>query len=275
MPSPRPIIVWFRDDLRLSDHPALHAAVRSGAPVICLYVLDETAVRPLGGAARWWLAQSLKALQASLRSIGGTLVLRRGPAAKIVTELMQERRAGSVFWNEIAQAPHQAIADDIAARLTDMGVVARSFPGDLLACPSDIRNKEGRGLNVFTPFWRRIQALGDPPAPRPAPGSLRPIDGLASEPLESWRLEPRHPDWAGGLRKTWTPGEAAAQERLRRFLTGGVKAMQATGTGPIAWARPGSRRICALARSARARSGTPRVSPRRSTRCWRSISTNS
>jgi deoxyribodipyrimidine photo-lyase len=222
------VIVWFRDDLRLSDHPALHAASKTAAPVICLYVLDEASrtpyARALGGAARWWLAQSLKALQASLRSIGGTLVLRRGPAAKIVTELVRETRAGSVFWNEIAQAPHQAIADDIAARLTDMGVVARSFPGDLLARPSDIRNKEGRGLKVFTPFWRRIQALGDPPAPRPAPGSLRPIDGLASEPLESWRLEPRHPDWAAGLRKTWTPGEAAAQERLRRFLTGGVKA---------------------------------------------------
>jgi len=65
----RPIIVWFRDDLRLSDHPALHEAAVSGAPVIGPYVLDEQsralkppAARPLGGAARWWLAQSLRAL---------------------------------------------------------------------------------------------------------------------------------------------------------------------------------------------------------------------
>ncbi|MFX8700488.1 deoxyribodipyrimidine photo-lyase, partial [Acinetobacter baumannii] len=49
MPSPPPIIVWFRDDLRLSDHPALHAAAKSGAPVICLHVLDETAGRSPGG----------------------------------------------------------------------------------------------------------------------------------------------------------------------------------------------------------------------------------
>ena len=80
--SVSPQIVWFRDDLRLSDHPALHAATRTGAPVICLYVLDEAgnaSVRPLGGAARWWLAQSLRALQASLIAIGSTLVLRRGP----------------------------------------------------------------------------------------------------------------------------------------------------------------------------------------------------
>ena len=65
------VIVWFRDDLRLSDHPALHAAAKTGAPVIALYVLDETSagLRPLGGAARWWLAQSLRALQAYFRAL--------------------------------------------------------------------------------------------------------------------------------------------------------------------------------------------------------------
>ena len=70
--SAPPCIVWFRDDLRLSDHPALHAAASSGRPVICLYVLDEpgrtSGARPLGGAARWWLAQSLRALQKRPRS---------------------------------------------------------------------------------------------------------------------------------------------------------------------------------------------------------------
>ena len=69
MTTPRPAIVWFRDDLRLADHPALHAAAKTGAPVVCLYVLDEQSAalkppeaRPLGGATRWWLAQSLRAL---------------------------------------------------------------------------------------------------------------------------------------------------------------------------------------------------------------------
>jgi deoxyribodipyrimidine photo-lyase len=90
MPSTRPIIVWFRDDLRLSDHPALHAAARSGAPVICLYVLDETAGSPLGGAARWWLAQSLRSLAASLTTIGDALTLRKGPAARVIPELVRD-----------------------------------------------------------------------------------------------------------------------------------------------------------------------------------------
>ena len=71
--------------------------------------------RPLGGAARWWLAQSLRALQKSLNAIGSSLVLRQGPAAKIIAEVARETGAGAVFWNEIAQAPHQAVADQVAA----------------------------------------------------------------------------------------------------------------------------------------------------------------
>ena len=216
----RPIIVWFRDDLRLSDHPALHAAAATGAPVICLYVLDEESpsLRPLGGAARWWLAQSLRALQADLQSAGTALTLREGAATKVIAEVARAADAQAVFWNEIAQAPHLAVANQVAAVLAEIGVSSKSFPGDLIAAPSSIRNKENRGLRVFTPFWRRVQSLGDPPKPLPVPKKLASVSGLASDKLENWRLEPSHPDWAIGLRETWTPGEVSAQTRLKTFL---------------------------------------------------------
>lgn len=221
--SAPPCIVWFRDDLRLSDHPALHAAASSGAPVTCLYVFDEASnARPLGGAARWWLAQSLRALQNSLNAIGSSLVLRKGPAAKIIADLARETGAGTVLWNEIAQAPYRAVADRVAAALKATDIGSQSFPGDLLAAPASIRNKDSRGLRVFTPFWRRVQALGDPPKSLPAPDTLSPGPGLASDTLESWRLEPTHPDWAGGLRDNWTPGERSAQAQFGGFLERGV-----------------------------------------------------
>ena len=223
--SASPHIVWFRDDLRLSDHPALHAAAQTGAPVICLYVLDETSnaqLRPLGSAARWWLAQSLRALQADLISLGSKLVLRQGPVAKVIAALARETGAAAVFWNEIAQAPHQAVAEQVAASLQAIGVASQSFPGDLLAAPLSIRNKDGRGLRVFTPFWRRVQSWGDPPKPLPAPTISGPTADIASDRLETWRLEPVGPDWAGGLRESWIPGESSARARLNAFLETGV-----------------------------------------------------
>ena len=224
MPSktPPPCIVWFRDDLRLSDHPALHAASQCGAPVICVYVLDEDGTRPLGGAARWWLAQSLRALQDSLKRAGATLLLRRGPTAKVIAAVARQSGAEAVFWNEVAHAPDQGVADAVAAALEGIGVGSQRFPGDLLASPLAVRTKEGRGLRVFTPFWRRVLTAGDPPKPLPAPKALRPGPDLEGDTIESWRLEPAHPDWAGGLRETWKPGELAAQAQLRAFLATGV-----------------------------------------------------
>ena len=220
--SDAPCLVWFRDDLRLSDHPALHAAATTHRPVICLYVLDETGrspgVRPIGGAARWWLAQSLRSLQTSLGRSGVPLVLRKGSGARLVPEVAQQSGASDVFWNTVSQAPQQAIEHDIAGTLRDLGIDVHSFAGDLLAAPESVRTKEGRGLRVFTPFWRRVQALGAPPDPLPAPRRVRAGPDVARDTIESLGLEPTHPDWAAGLRDTWTPGEAAAQKRLATFL---------------------------------------------------------
>ncbi|MBR0964278.1 deoxyribodipyrimidine photo-lyase [Bradyrhizobium diazoefficiens] len=232
MPSPQPIIVWFRDDLRLSDHPALHAAAKSGAPVVCLYVLDDAAGRAPGGAARWWLAQSLRALGADIATRGGSLILRKGPAAKVIPEVVRESGAAAVYWNGIAQASHQAVEKALEAALAKLGASSQIFPGDLLVAPSEIRNKEGRGLRVFTPFWRRVLSLGDPPKPLPAPKVLQAGPNIPGDTLESWKLEPGKPDWAGGLRERWTPGEASARTGLRDFLKHTVRSYAADRDRP-------------------------------------------
>jgi deoxyribodipyrimidine photo-lyase len=225
MTAPAPVIVWFRDDLRLSDHPALHAASKTGAPVICLYVFDDNVpkTRPLGGAARWWLAQSLRALNASLKPLGQTLVLRKGDAAAVITKLARETKATAVFWNTSHIPPQAAREREVAGALDKIGVRHQTLPGDLLIAPERIRNKEGRGLRVFTPFWKRVLGLGDPSAPLPAPNKLPATKAIAGDDLDDWQLEPTKPDWAGGLRATWTPGEAAALERLGDFLEHDVK----------------------------------------------------
>lgn len=231
MPSPslNPVIVWFRDDLRLSDHPALHAAVQSGQPVICLYVLDEDSTplrpprgRPIGGASRWWLAQSLRSLDKSLKARGASLVLRRGQSAVVIADIAQQAGASAVHWIESEIAGPAAVEGDVTQALKQIGVSARSFPSDLLVSPARLRNKEGRGLRVFTPFWKRVLSLGDPPQPLPAPKTLKSVPAVAGDGLASWKLEPTRPDWAGGLRDTWTPGESGARARLTDFLENSI-----------------------------------------------------
>ncbi|WP_426322067.1 cryptochrome/photolyase family protein [Microbacterium sp. E-13] len=218
---PGPTIVWFRDDLRLADNPALRAAVDRGEPIIALYVFDEESpgVRPLGGAARWWLHHSLTSLGERLRERGASLVLRRGPADRVVREVVRDAAAGAVFWNRRYGGPERTIDAGLKAALRDDDVEVASFAGSLLFEPWTVTTGAGTHFSVFTPFWRACLALPSPRAPLPEPRELAGIRRVPpSDPLDDWRLLPRDPDWAGGLRETWEPGEPAARRRLRQFV---------------------------------------------------------
>jgi deoxyribodipyrimidine photo-lyase len=102
--------------------------------------------------------------------------------------------------------------------LKELNVDFTELAGDLLAEPSRIRGSSGGGMRVFTPFWKRVQALGDPAKPLPAPKQLVAGPKVASDRIDDWKLEPTAPDWAFGLRRMWKPGEAGATSRLKEFL---------------------------------------------------------
>ncbi|MGF7177025.1 cryptochrome/photolyase family protein [Azospirillum doebereinerae] len=228
---PAPIIVWFRNDLRLSDNPALTAAAKqsaeSGAPVLPLFILEneDGDPWPLGGASRWWLHHSLERLGEACAALGSPLLLRRGEAAGVLGALIRETHTGCVLWNR-RYAPALTARDSaVEAALTERGIDVRSFNAGLLAEPWTVEKKSGGPFKVFTPFWRSVSASLDPPHPTRPPAALTaPKTPVASDRLADWRLLPTAPDWAGGLRESWEPGEAAARERLADFLDGPVAA---------------------------------------------------
>ena len=97
----RPAIVWFRNDLRVSDNQALSEAVAAGRPVICLYIFDQLGVgaKPMGAAQRWWLHHSLLSLGARLATSGARLILRRGAPSDVLDEILSASGAARVYWN--------------------------------------------------------------------------------------------------------------------------------------------------------------------------------
>jgi deoxyribodipyrimidine photo-lyase len=221
----RSAIVWFRDDLRVADHPALTAAVDSGRPVVCVYCFDQVSadVRRLGAASLWWLHHALAALDQDLAALGARLVLRRGPAGDAIRALVREVDAGAVYWNRRYDAAGIAIDSALKTELKAGGCEVKSFHANVLFEPQAIRTQTGGPFRVFTPFWRAARASGTPRRPQPAPAAIAGFDGaIASDALEDWCLLPTAPDWAGGLRAEWTPGAAGAQSRLARFIAEGL-----------------------------------------------------
>ncbi len=229
--SDQPAIVWFRDDLRLADHAALHAAIESGRPLVPVFVLDAGSAEPwaLGGASRWWLHHSLASLAASLQARGSHLILRRGDAQASITEIAAETGAAAVFTGGSA---------DPWARRVDQAV-AEAFGGTLhrmrtttLFHPDSVRTKSGGAYSVYTPFANACRALGGPKPPLPAPKQIRTAAAPRSDRLDDWGLLPVRPDWAAGLRDTWTPGEAGAMERAGDFLAHGLPGYAAARDRP-------------------------------------------
>jgi deoxyribodipyrimidine photo-lyase len=216
-----PIIVLFREDLRICDNRALAAAAGTGRPVVPLFILDDErpGVRRTGAASRWWLHHSVSSLERSLEKLGARLTLRKGITEKLVIEAVKAVGAGAVFWNRRYSPPEMAVDRSLKSHLRADGLEAESFDGALLHEPSRVATQSGEFYKVFTPFYRRLSAQDEPRDPVDAPDSLVACKvKLDSEDLDAWGLLPKKPDWSGGLAERWRPGEKSAHERLEVFL---------------------------------------------------------
>jgi len=217
-------VVWFRQDLRLADNPALSSALATGGGVIPLYLHAPTEEGdwPPGGAACWWLHHSLGRLHRDLIDCGSSLCLRR--ADDSLDELLSVCRdsgASRVLWNRRYEPASVARDRRIKAALRAAGIETGSFNGALLHEPWSVETKTGGPFQVFTPFWRHCKSLPEPADPLPAPARLpSPPQWPASVPLDDLGLLPSV-DWAAGLRESWEPGSAAAARSVQRFLNEG------------------------------------------------------
>ncbi len=213
-------LLWFRRDLRLTDNPALLAALQECDRIIPLYIHapDEEQPWSPGGASRWWLHQSLIQLDRQLKARGSRLLILRGASLDTLQSLIAREKITHVLWNRLYDPALVERDTQIKQTLQQTGVTCHSYNAALLFEPWEISNRSGQPFRVFTPFWRtcrqRLFALGFPAA---APDSLPPVQcktrGLKPDALE---LMPKIP-WYGGLNETWQPGEEGALRQLQRF----------------------------------------------------------
>ena len=206
-------LLWFRQDLRLTDQAAVAAAAAAG-PVVALYVLDEETPGDwrIGGAQRWWLHHSLTRLAEGLQRLGVPLLLRRGRAGEVVAEVAAAAGARTVHalhhYEPFAKLQQEEVAKSLDLKL---------YNGNLLLPPGAVTTGAGARFRIFTPFWKAMSARLAPAAPLPAPTRLTAAEGYpAGDRLDDWQLLPTRPDWSGGF-DVWTPGEAGAARELERF----------------------------------------------------------
>ncbi|MEL6608917.1 MAG: deoxyribodipyrimidine photo-lyase [Pseudomonadota bacterium] len=212
-----PVLMWFRRDLRLSDHQALVAACDSGRPVIPVFLNDEGVSR-LGAAPKWRLGLGVEVLRAALRAKGSELILRKGDAQAALGQLIEETGAGAVYWSRSYEPQLQGRDSAIKSALKDRGIEARSFEGHLLFEPWTVETKTGGFYKVYSPMWKAVRDRDVAPA-LPAPSDIpAPDTWPASDDLDDWALGAAMERGAGIVRPYLILGEDAAQTRLGTFM---------------------------------------------------------
>jgi deoxyribodipyrimidine photo-lyase len=215
-------LVWFRQDLRLKDNPALSYACKQGQ-VIPIYIHDTANVdKPLGGASQWWLHHTLTSLNISLDN---QLKLFEGDPLEIIPEIVQLYELDCVVWNRCYQ-PWQITRDkNLKQTLIDTGIQVKSFNGSLLWEPWEVLKKDGNPYKVYTPYYRK--GCLNKPAPRypiSSPENIQFVEIEASSALsiEDLGLLPTI-QWDSIITEQWNPGEKGSADNLQQFLSAPVK----------------------------------------------------
>ncbi|MBX2824633.1 MAG: DNA photolyase family protein [Gammaproteobacteria bacterium] len=218
--------MWFRQDLRLADNPALHALARDCEKIIAVFIDDpaQQTVSRLGSASRVWLHHSLIALNESLAPFSGKLLVTQGPAEQVLKKLVADTGAARLHWNRCYDPVTRSRDESIKEALSKLTEV-QSFNALLLREPWELTKDDGTPYRVFTPFWRKLEPHlpGKTPLPRPRNLTLTVPRGhsagkaavCALELLPSMR-------WDRPMMEQWQPGEQAATRQLKRFVAGEV-----------------------------------------------------
>ena len=216
-------IVWFRQDLRLEDNPALSKAAENNARILPIYILDDENAGSwgMGEASRWWLHKSLESLNGSLDE---NLHFFIGKADEIIPDLIEKTKAAGIYWNRCYEPWRISRDKEIKTSLLNNNITVRSFNGSLLFEPPNIKKKDATPYKVFTPFYKK-GCLENGPIPRDllaCPSKLIFEKDVVSKKLSELNLLPSI-NWYQNIEDTWSPGEKGAHQRLNNFLKEGIK----------------------------------------------------
>ena len=213
---------WFRQDLRLSDNPALHHASRNGQ-VLPVYILDDqnSGDFSMGGASRFWLHHSLKNLKENLNN---NLSLYQGDPLKTLLDIIDRNNINVVYWNRCYEPWRIKRDTEIKSVLESKGISVFTYNGSLLWEPWTIKKDDGTPYKVFTPFYRKGCLNSEEPRkplPKVSTSNLI-VDKAPSLNLEDLSLIPAF-RWDIQMESHWDIGEIGAYERLTKFIDGGIK----------------------------------------------------
>ena len=222
MTTKKPISIhWFRQDLRLSDNPALSAAIESG-DILPIYILDDinSSDNKMGEASRWWLHHSLSSLN---KKLGGKISFYSGDPKNVFSTLSEQYDVKSIYWNRCYEPWRIKRDKDLKKDLEGKNIHIETHNGSLLWEPWTVLKNDGTPYRVFSPYYKRgcLEALAPrEPIQEPSLSNIIP-NSFDSSSLDDLDLLP-NVGWYKEMENLWIPGEDGAKDKLHLFLDNGL-----------------------------------------------------
>ena len=211
---------WIRKEFRLSDNPALMAALEGAEHVMPVFILDPQTLDALGAAPKWRLSKAIESFSLTLEALGSRLILRQGEALEQLRALAQETKASRIVWGRHYDPAAKERDTAIKAALKIDGIEATSVRAHLAFEPWELETKTGGPYRVYSPFKRAFFEKAEGLDTLPAPNDLKPPQTWPkSDALDDWALEGEMNRGGAIVAHYAVIGEQMAQTRLAEFLT--------------------------------------------------------
>jgi deoxyribodipyrimidine photo-lyase len=219
-------LIWYRNDLRIHDHEALHEALQAKSTPIPLYCFDprhfgETrfGFAKTGAFRAKFLRESVADLRQSLRSLGSDLIIRSGKPEEIIPELVKQLKIDTVYWFEEVTSEELQVEQALKAALKSLNVKVETFWGSTLHYPGDLPFDLNQTPELFTQFRKLVEKDETIapcfPTPKKLP-ALPTIDPGELPTLSDWGLV--EPEDTPRATMPFVGGETAGIQRLKSYI---------------------------------------------------------
>ena len=154
-------IFWFRRDLRLHDNAGLYHALRSGKPVVPVFIFDRNILDELedrNDKRVEFIHNSLEEIQKEVAAFGSTLDVRYGSPGKIWKQLSDDYKIEKVFTNHDYEPYAKERDDEIQNLVTTNGISFHSYKDQVIFEKGEVVKDDGKPYTVFTPYSRKWKA---------------------------------------------------------------------------------------------------------------------
>lgn len=158
-------VFWFRRDLRLFDNAGLYHALKSGYPVLPLFIFDKNILDELhpNDARVQFIHKSITKIKSTLEEeIGSSLVIKYGHPIEVFREMLNEYSIKAVFTNRDYEPYAQDRDKEIYSILKENGIEFRGYKDQVLFDKAEVVKNDGSPYTVYTAYSKKYkQKLND------------------------------------------------------------------------------------------------------------------